>query len=507
MAESITFNNAIYIIPDVGESNWGQNLTNYFVAIPQGCYQLSGGTAPLTADLSFGTNFGLFAKYLTSVTAHPSATGVIRLANTDAVSWRNHANGADLPLSVDTSNNLLWNGDIISTSSTGPVLSITGTSNEITASAATGNVTLSIPSTFIGPGSIAATTTLAGTTVTLSATTNQILLGTTQVITLSSTAPASSQTYTIPDAGSAANVVLDHGAYTIAGTWGFSNSITLASSKAVILTDDSTHTVTLKATNSTTSYTFSLPTTSGTNTYFLQTDGSGNTSWQPGGSGTVQSGAAGNLTLYPATAASVSDTYVQNTHNITIGIAAQASRSAALALTIPNPGNAVTTDTFALLGLAQTFTGQQTLSSTSGNPIHGNASNTAAAAGYVGETIAGPSSAGTNLGGSGSYTNCSSIALTAGTWLISGMIYYANNGATVTAYQCLIGTTSGSATGTTTGVTLVQTAPPPTSSSVMAISPFVASLSGNTTYYLIGYGTYTVATPIIYGNISATRIC
>ena len=83
MAESVTFNNAVYIIPDVGESNWGQNLTNYFVAIPSGCYQLSGGTAPLTADLSFGTNFGLFAKYLTSVTANPSATGAIRLARTE----------------------------------------------------------------------------------------------------------------------------------------------------------------------------------------------------------------------------------------------------------------------------------------------------------------------------------------------------------------------------------------------------------------------------------------
>jgi hypothetical protein len=36
MAQSIVFNNATYIIPDVGESNWGQNLTNYFVAISVG---------------------------------------------------------------------------------------------------------------------------------------------------------------------------------------------------------------------------------------------------------------------------------------------------------------------------------------------------------------------------------------------------------------------------------------------------------------------------------------
>lgn len=46
---------------------------------------------------------------------------------------------------------------------TGYVSSITGTANQITASAATGAVTLSMPSTFIAPGSIAATTTVSGT--------------------------------------------------------------------------------------------------------------------------------------------------------------------------------------------------------------------------------------------------------------------------------------------------------------------------------------------------------
>ena len=101
---------------------------------------MSGGTFPLTADLSFGTNFGIFAKYFTSVSANPAGVGVVRLANTDAVEWRNAANNANLPLSVDSSNNLLWNGDIISTSSSSPVLSITGTANQIIASAATGNI-------------------------------------------------------------------------------------------------------------------------------------------------------------------------------------------------------------------------------------------------------------------------------------------------------------------------------------------------------------------------------
>ncbi len=54
------------------------------------------------------------------------------------------------------------------------VTSITGTANQITASAATGDVTLSIPATFIAPGSIASTTTLtAGTS--LSVTTSAVI--------------------------------------------------------------------------------------------------------------------------------------------------------------------------------------------------------------------------------------------------------------------------------------------------------------------------------------------
>jgi len=39
-------------------------------------------------------------------TANPAQSGVLRLANSDAIAWRNHANGADITMSFDTSNNL-----------------------------------------------------------------------------------------------------------------------------------------------------------------------------------------------------------------------------------------------------------------------------------------------------------------------------------------------------------------------------------------------------------------
>lgn len=71
---------------------------------------------------------------------------MVRLANaSDSIGWRNAANNANLLLTVDSSNNLTYNGNIITPSGAGPVTSITGTANQIIASAATGAVTLSAP--------------------------------------------------------------------------------------------------------------------------------------------------------------------------------------------------------------------------------------------------------------------------------------------------------------------------------------------------------------------------
>lgn len=86
--------------------------------------------------------------------------------------------------------------------------------------------------------------------------------------------------------------------------------------------------------------------------------------WQAAspGSGTVNSGTAGNLALYPTSTPTVSDTYVQNTKNITVGIAAQGSRTQNLAVTVPNPGNAVTAASVVLTEGDTTINGATTLS-------------------------------------------------------------------------------------------------------------------------------------------------
>ena len=70
------------------------------------------------------------------------------------------------------------------------VSSITGTANQITASASTGAVTLSTPSTFIAPGSIAATTTVTATLGNITATSGNIV-ATSGNITLAATTSSS----------------------------------------------------------------------------------------------------------------------------------------------------------------------------------------------------------------------------------------------------------------------------------------------------------------------------
>lgn len=199
MSEIITFplpDGADYVIPDIGDENWGQNVTDFLVAIPNGVVPRS-GTFTLTGDVSFGASFGLISQYFKSAVVNPASTGLVRLAKTDTVSWRNNANSANLSLGINGSDQLTFGGTTIPTSTgnltdvgtdgivvtggTGAVIgsgtslaqhvsdsthngylssadwtifnnkistavtSITGTANQVIASASTGAVTLSLP--------------------------------------------------------------------------------------------------------------------------------------------------------------------------------------------------------------------------------------------------------------------------------------------------------------------------------------------------------------------------
>lgn len=112
MSETIVFPQPVgpnFHIPDVGDVNWGQNVTDFLVAIPNGVPPTAGLFA-LTGDLSFGTSFGLVTKYFKSISPDIASTGSFRLAHSDAIAFRNFANSADLLLAVDNSDNITFNG-------------------------------------------------------------------------------------------------------------------------------------------------------------------------------------------------------------------------------------------------------------------------------------------------------------------------------------------------------------------------------------------------------------
>lgn len=111
MAVTINFNGIEYVIPNTGDTGWGDAVESFLVAIPSGTLQPNTTTFTLTAgDLSFGSSYGIKVKSLTSLTANPAASGILRLANADGITWRNGTNSADNTLGVNSSNQLLFNG-------------------------------------------------------------------------------------------------------------------------------------------------------------------------------------------------------------------------------------------------------------------------------------------------------------------------------------------------------------------------------------------------------------
>lgn len=116
MSQNVTWNNVVYPIPTQGDPPpWGASLDRYIVAL--GTYALSpaGGAFTLTADVNFGTSFGLIAPYYKSSTTNIATSGQLRLANVNTVQWRNFANNGNLALAVNGSDQLTFNGSTLNT--------------------------------------------------------------------------------------------------------------------------------------------------------------------------------------------------------------------------------------------------------------------------------------------------------------------------------------------------------------------------------------------------------
>lgn len=277
MSQNITFNGTAYVIPDLGELNWGQNLTDYFVAIPTGALQKTGGTFTLSADINFGASFGLVSQYFKSRTADISTTGVLRLANTDSIGFRNAGNSADLLLGVNGSNQLTFNGVILESDTLPSGQMFVGDSGDSsTARAITGAWAMSnlgvasinndyITNAMISPTAAIALTKLAALTISKS--------------------------------------LVSDGSGVISTGWSYAaGNMQTTVNGALRFTDGTTNYVGFVAPTSVTTHTYALPIAAGSAGQVLSWQAGGQLQWiNAAGGGTINSGTQYQLAYYSAT--------------------------------------------------------------------------------------------------------------------------------------------------------------------------------------------------------------
>jgi hypothetical protein len=122
MAISVIIDSVTYSVPELGERSWGQDTTDLLEVLGNAAYKIKGGSIPLATEADFGPTAGLKALWYKSQTANPASAGVVRLANLDAINWRDFANLSDLTLTVDASDKLTFDGsEVLDTDNTATV--------------------------------------------------------------------------------------------------------------------------------------------------------------------------------------------------------------------------------------------------------------------------------------------------------------------------------------------------------------------------------------------------
>ncbi len=121
-AVTVSVNGSNHTIPQTNERGWGANVTAWIQAISNYTLQPSGGTFTLTNEVYTGATYGFKVPYIKTATALPASAGVLRLANTDKVAWRNYADGGNLTLGTNTSDQLVSTADVVLNTNANPAV-------------------------------------------------------------------------------------------------------------------------------------------------------------------------------------------------------------------------------------------------------------------------------------------------------------------------------------------------------------------------------------------------
>lgn len=206
----------------------------------------------------------------------------------------------------------------------------------------------------------------------------------------------------------------------------------------------SANAITVASGNNASAWTLTLPTSGGTNGYFLQTDGSGNTTWAAAAAGTINTGTIGQITYYSGTNALSGTTTgtgvltaLGNNTNTAGGVLVPAAALTASALVVGGGSG----------------TGPSTVTTGTG-VVTALGVNT----GSAGAFVVNGGALGTPL--SGDLSNCTNIPVNQAT----GVLPVANGGtnassAGITAFNNITGYTASGATGTTSTNLVFSTSP------------------------------------------------
>ena len=110
MSVIVVIDGQSFTYPTEADEDWGEQASLWAVAVSTKLLQRSGGTFTLSNEVDFGGSFGLKSLYLKSRGTNPATAGIIRLANLEGINWRNAANSGNLPLSVNASDEITFNG-------------------------------------------------------------------------------------------------------------------------------------------------------------------------------------------------------------------------------------------------------------------------------------------------------------------------------------------------------------------------------------------------------------
>lgn len=127
MSYSLVVNGNTYVYPQLGEENWGTDASNWANAVTSGMLQKAGGTFTLTAEVDFGATYGLKTAYYKSRGSNAASAGILRLANTETIAWRNAGNSANVTLSVDASDQLVPTASLVPSATNTYDVGVTGT--------------------------------------------------------------------------------------------------------------------------------------------------------------------------------------------------------------------------------------------------------------------------------------------------------------------------------------------------------------------------------------------